>query len=217
MKRQLKRLYRALFANRTCRKFNSQELVRVFPNSRVVSIEPHPQSYARLCDCLRHQVQPLQLALGSVCGEATLFDRDDCQGSEHASLQKEAITEHHKQGAHEVNVKIDKLDAVADRLGIESIDLLKVDTEGHEFDVLKGAESLLRRNAIRVIQLEFNAMNVYRRVFLRDRRKMLPHYRFYRLLPKSMIEVPEDPLRSELFGFQNVVCIHEDLAQQAAA
>jgi FkbM family methyltransferase len=40
--------------------------------------------------------------------------------------------------------------------GIESIQLLKIDTEGYEMEVLRGFEESLRRGCIEVIQFEYN-------------------------------------------------------------
>ena len=39
--------------------------------------------------------------------------------------------------------------------GIETIDFLKIDTEGHDLHVLRGAAGLLERKAIGVIQFEY--------------------------------------------------------------
>ena len=39
---------------------------------------------------------------------------------------------------------------------LESIDILKIDTEGYDLEVLKGANDLLRNHAVKFIYLEFN-------------------------------------------------------------
>lgn len=41
-------------------------------------------------------------------------------------------------------------------LGIEAIDLLKIDTEGHDYAVIEGFSAMLERQAINVIQFEYN-------------------------------------------------------------
>ena len=43
---------------------------------------------------------------------------------------------------------------------LRSIDLLKIDTEGHEAEVLKGANRMLKKN-IRYILLEFHFSKIY--------------------------------------------------------
>ena len=51
---------------------------------------------------------------------------------------------------------------------IESIDYLKIDVEGNEFDVLKGAADLLAEGRIRVIQFEYGEWWIAARVLLKD-------------------------------------------------
>jgi hypothetical protein len=91
-------------------------------------------------------------------------------------------------------------------LTLSRIDLLKIDTEGHELEVLHGARKLLAAGLIRVLHIEFNEMNVFSRVFLRDFRELLSRHTAYRMLP-GIISVSDSPLASELFAFQNVVFV----------
>jgi FkbM family methyltransferase len=46
--------------------------------------------------------------------------------------------------------------------GIERIDILKIDTQGSEFDVVKGAEAMLRKGAIHLIYLEIIFSEMYK-------------------------------------------------------
>ncbi len=52
--------------------------------------------------------------------------------------------------------------------GIQTVHLLKVDTEGHDFSVLQGAEPLFRAERVRVAQFEYNHRWVYARHYLKD-------------------------------------------------
>jgi len=53
-----------------------------------------------------------------------------------------------------ISVSVTTLDAYADRIGIESIDVLKVDVEGAEEKVVRGAERLIKRSSNAHIMLE---------------------------------------------------------------
>ena len=52
--------------------------------------------------------------------------------------------------------RAETLDSLASRSGLDSIRLLKIDTEGHELNVLKGADGLLRGRKIDFIAAELN-------------------------------------------------------------
>ncbi len=67
-----------------------------------------------------------------------------------------------------VEVRSTTLDQYCLQEKIAYIHLLKIDTEGHDFDVLRGSEQMLRRNAINAIQFEYNHRWIYARHFLRD-------------------------------------------------
>jgi FkbM family methyltransferase len=53
-----------------------------------------------------------------------------------------------------IDVKLTTLDAFCTAHNIDNIDFLKIDTEGSEFSVLKGAKNLLQENRIKAVQFE---------------------------------------------------------------
>ena len=53
------------------------------------------------------------------------------------------------------------LDKFCKNNNIKNIDLLKIDTEGHEFEVLLGAKNLLKKN-VRYILIEFHLSKMYK-------------------------------------------------------
>jgi hypothetical protein len=58
------------------------------------------------------------------------------------------------------------LDAWAMREGVREIDLLKIDVEGYDLPVLKGAAGLLRAQAIGAFAFEYDDAWIYSRRFL---------------------------------------------------
>jgi FkbM family methyltransferase len=197
----------------------SSLLLSSFPDAIVHAFEPHPKTYARLTarGLPAGRLKCHRIAVGDRRGVVTLYDRADSDGSSHASLHEAVISELHKQAVVSVDVDVDTLDALTERERIEYIDFLKIDTEGHEMAVLKGAERLIRSNRIGCIQFEFNATNVASRVFLRDFRSTLSGYDLFRLLPRGMIQLRDSPLETELFAYQNIVAIEKGAARFASA
>ena len=58
------------------------------------------------------------------------------------------------------NVKAINLKKLAKREKIDYVDLIKIDTEGHEFQVLQGAGEFLKKS-VRYIIVEFHNSNIF--------------------------------------------------------
>lgn len=65
-------------------------------------------------------------------------------------------------------VELTTIDTYCHESSITAIRLLKVDAEGHDLAVIKGAAELLHRKAIDIIQFEYNQSWIEARNFLRD-------------------------------------------------
>lgn len=179
------------------------------PNIEIFAFEPHPKTF----EILRNNVVGLDInvmnvGVGSENGVLKLYDYADKDGSEHASLYKDVIESFHKGTVVEHSVEVLSVDALCKENNIERIGLLKIDTEGHEMQVLKGASSYLLNNKIDLIHLEFNEMNVASRVFFKDFWDFLPNYDFYRMLPDGLVPIKNySPVFCEIFAYQNIVAI----------
>jgi FkbM family methyltransferase len=186
----------------------SAMLVTSFPLAKVYSFEPHPITFPALYRSRQeNHMFCYNKALGSSIGKLPLFDTANSDGSQHATLTEAVIGEiHHQQLVSHV-VEVDTLDNFAAEHNIEYIDFIKIDTEGSELAVLKGGSDLLARKRIGVIQFEFNEMNVYSRSFLNDFRLLLSNYKLMRLLPYGLLELPDTPVLTELYGYQNLVAV----------
>ncbi|HEY5811038.1 MAG TPA: FkbM family methyltransferase [Terrimicrobiaceae bacterium] len=176
-----------------------------FKTARCICVEPHPITFRALEKRLASRCVFVNCALGANSGTLTLYDRADQNGSQHATMYREVITDLHRQAVTTHQVPVKTLDEMANDLQLSRIDLLKIDAEGHELEVLRGARKLLAAGLIGVLHIEFNEMNIFSRVFLRDFREMLPSHKAFRMLPSSIIPVSTYPLGSELFAFQNIV------------
>jgi FkbM family methyltransferase len=188
----------------------SQAVLEIHPEAQVFAFEPHPKTYAVLSAEPGGISQHFALALGREAGRSQIFDYENDQGSEHASLYKGVIEHIHHEEAASWEIDVDTVDAVSARLEVERIHLLKIDTEGHELAVLQGASRMLQERRIRAIQFEFNETNVISRTFFKDFWDLLPNYNFFRLTPAGAIQFKEyNPLLCEVFAFQNIVCVEK--------
>lgn len=124
-------------------------------------------------DLLEHRfssetrLKPLQYAISDSIGEANFFSNVDESLSGHDSLHN--MNEiGYAPAVNAVQVKCTTLDKLCEELKIHKIDFLKVDVEGHEYFVMKGAENLLKQGAIDFIQIEFGHAARAAKVYLHD-------------------------------------------------
>ncbi|SDD71273.1 FkbM family methyltransferase [Belnapia rosea] len=115
------------------------------PNSRVLAFEPLPASFARLqaaIGALPH-VTLRQEALGDATGEAVLRLPvvDGVPNEQWASTAKSYAGHGPRVGERRVVVPMRRLD----EFGLTDLTAVKLDAEGAEYEVLRGAAETLRR------------------------------------------------------------------------
>ncbi|MDR2668339.1 MAG: FkbM family methyltransferase [Desulfovibrio sp.] len=175
----------------------------------IYAFEPNPVAFAALKkEAKKYNFFAFQLGISDSEKESILYDRKDMSGSAHASRYKQVITDIHKQDVERIPAKFTTLDFFLKTQNFESIDLVKIDTEGHELAVLNGAIESIHRRIIQAFQIEFNEMNIIAGTSFYKLKRALPGYSWYRLLPDGMIPIDnESILLQELYAFQNLVAI----------
>ena len=175
---------------------------------QVYCFEPHPVTFAKLKEkCKDLSIESLNLGVGNSVGQLTLYDYAENDGSSHASLHREVFDHIHHAQLVSHQVPMICLDDFVLEKRIDTVKLLKIDTEGHEFSVLKGFARHIGENKVEMIQFEFNEMNFASRVFFRDFWDYLPNYDFYRMIPGGLLPIKRySPVLCEIFAYQNIVC-----------
>ena len=110
-----------------------------------------------------------------------------------------------------VTVAAETGDAECARLGVTHIDLLKVDTEGHDLTVLRGFEGMLARGAIDLIQFEYNTFTLLAREGLFDFYDFLGERYFLCLLLPNGLELLAYERGLDNFSQSNWICVRKDL------
>ena len=179
------------------------------PAARIYAFEPHPRTFTALRqNFVSPGVTPVNLALSDQAGQLRLFDFAAADGSTQASLSPAAVglfaadmVEH--------QVTCTTIDAFMQDHGIERIAFLKIDTEGFDINVLRGAKQALAERRIGIIQFEFIPANIAVRVTMRDFFDALPEHRIFRLcLNGSLLPlVPYDVKRCEIYVTQNLIAL----------
>ena len=118
---------------------------------------------ANLLPTFEGSVVPVQCAASDHSGKGTIFKVHELAGSN--SLHGIAGS---TQGMTPEAIDLCTLDDYCTSAGVETIDLLKIDAEGHDHLVLTGAKSLLARGAIEMVQFEYNFRWIGARRYLKD-------------------------------------------------
>jgi FkbM family methyltransferase len=125
---------------------------RVGSSGRLFAVEPQPHVYRKLRQMIEDnslsQVTAICAGLSDAPGILPLFLPAD------ACFNNATMVRH--EGARSIEVPVKTLDTCLDEWGVERIDLLKIDVEGHEPSVFRGAASALAAGKIRAILCEFN-------------------------------------------------------------
>lgn len=136
-----------------------------FPTATIYSFEPFPESFVLLEQAAKRyqNVHATQAALSDKNGEAEFSVNENSATNSLLAVSRDAPK--HWRGLVEARgatrVPTVTLDSFCDSHGIDSIDILKLDAQGGEPLVLRGAERMLERGAIRLVYAEIITVPCY--------------------------------------------------------
>lgn len=187
----------------------SRALLSRHAPERLVLIEPG----STLVEHLRAKFQSnsnvtiVQGALSSRVGRAFLFSPKT--GSSLGSLvPRESIHDSIQFQQEQEEVELFDIPTLLERTGLPRIDLLKLDVEGHEYEILSAIPAEIR-SAIRCIQFEFGGACIDARVYFRDFWKLLAQdFEILRMARTGVIPIRRYREREERFEQVNFLCVN---------
>ena len=188
-------------------------------NSNVVSFEPLPEAFNELKKIelkFSKRLKVFNLAIGENSNNLDLFYEN--QKSEKASLIQnlEKLSFIKDNNKNKISVEVRNLDSFNNFFKDQKIDFIKIDTEGFEYEVLKGAQKILETHKPKFIQMEFNWHQLIRNQSLYNISKLVNSYDTFRILPKGSNLIFVDPSRPEnnIYHLSNYVFIRKDLSSK---
>ena len=143
----------------------SQSLLDQLGNAPTIhAFEPSAETAAKAIANLSGRATVHHLALSDRIGEATLQIVHAGAGSN----SMVPFTDRSRRMGQTENITLSTVDVFAEANDIEHITLLKIDAEGHDLAVIRGARSMLQGHRVELVQFEYNHRWIDSRVFLLD-------------------------------------------------
>ena len=169
-------------------------------NIKIFSFEPSKKSFEEL-KLNAKEVKNLKifnLGFGEKEYTATLFS--DKEGSSLSSLYKRKLNHFGVKMENKEIVEVETIDNFCSKNSIGRIDFLKLDAEGNEFLILKGAGNMINSGKIDFIQFEFGGCNIDSKTYFQDFYYLLnPRYQIYRILKDGLFPIKKYRETNEIF------------------
>lgn len=178
-------------------------------NLEVHAFEPAPDTFSELTARLethpfREQIRLVSRAMSSSTGSHNMTCKGRLAGTN--SLEDDGVSP-----TPRILIEKTTVDAYCSLHEIEMIHLLKIDTEGHDSEVIVGAQACFDAERIMICQFEYNHMWIFGRHFLRDVFRLMENrpYKVAKLGPRQ-IEI-HDRWHPELERFfeSNWLILHD--------
>ncbi len=175
----------------------------ILKNCAIYCFEPAPKTFVKLQAAAASfsNIQIFNFGLSAQKAQSSLFFSESVSGL--ASLYDRPVFREKGMNAASVSISLDTVDSFCEKRGITEIDFLKLDVEGHELEVLKGAGEMIKNRRIDYIQFEFGGTDIDARVFLKDFFEFLgSNYQIFRIL-KDGLQIVEYDETQEIFTTTN--------------
>lgn len=139
---------------------SSVEVRKHSPNARIFAFEPASIAFTKLQACAAsHAFEAFKLAMGDVKGELELncFESSQCNSLLPAATPNNAVIAGLRDKPALERVKLETLDAFLEEKGLGNtpVNYLKIDVQGYEMPVLRGAVQTLSRTQHILIEVSF--------------------------------------------------------------
>jgi FkbM family methyltransferase len=188
----------------------SAEFLKCLPAAQVIAFEPSKVAFSKLSERFANdnRVNCVNSALGKIDEVSTLYS--DEGGSGLGSLTKRRVEHFNIDFGHQEKIQVHTLDSWINKNRVKTPNVLKMDVEGHEYDLLLGAKETLRN--IKVVQFEFGGSKIDSRTYFQYFWYFFQYLGFtiYRLTPVKPLLIKHYSESDESFRATNYVAIRNN-------
>ena len=180
------------------------------PTAQIIAFEPSSVAFSNLSEKFARdpRVTCVNLALGKANQKTTLYSNEG--GSGLSSLTKRRVDHFSVFFDHQEKIEVQTLDSwIFNSQLSKKPNVLKMDVEGHEYDLLLGAMETLK--SIRVVQFEFGGSNIDTRTYFQDFWYFFQNlgFKIYRLTPTKPLSIDRYYERDETFRPTNFIAVRK--------
>jgi len=173
------------------------KFLKMYPGAQCYLVEANPRLANKLQDRFANdkRIKVINVALSESDGTA-IFNIPEGKDT-HSSLEDVKVG---RPPDLVSQISVDTLtgEALLSQYGIDRVDFLKIDVEGHELQVLKGFNDAINSSSVKNIQFEYSEINLEKRAYLEDFYTILHKYRIGRIYP-NIVEFKNYELTDETF------------------
>ena len=141
---------------------SSEVYLNICPNSQIYCFEPVDRTFRQLEMRFAHvgRIKCYNVALGATSESGVMIIEENSSRCRLVGAQTENVT---REQENAETTRITTIDEFCKAAKIDHIDYLKIDTEGGDLEVLKGADEMLSARRIDVIEVEagMNPFNTF--------------------------------------------------------
>ncbi|NMW22227.1 MAG: FkbM family methyltransferase [Chlorobiaceae bacterium] len=182
--------------------------------TKVIAFEPLPNAFEKLSKIQKlypNRLIAINKGVGNENKEMNIYFTEE--RTEHASFSAEVNLVSYVNNVNQVKVEVTSLDhwLKNNRFDYNEIDLLKIDTEGFEYEVLIGAKDTIKTIRPKFIQIEYNWHQLFKNQSLFSLGLLLEEYTAFQLLPNGLCKRDLKNPESNIYSFSNFIFIRNDI------
>lgn len=189
-------------------------LLLEYTNARVFSFEPLNKPFillSKIKELYGERLIPENKGVGDKIERKIIHFSND--NTEYASFCEETINIPYVKNFLTQEIEVVTLDSYfINRPDIDSIDFIKIDTEGFEYEVLSGATAVIETFRPKMIQIEHNWHHLFRSNSLYSFSVFLANYTPFQMMPDRLIRRNARDPYSNIYHFSNFVFIRNDIS-----